>query len=126
MKIGELARRSGASARTIRFYEAQGLLGEAARTESNYREYRTEDLGRLHFILQCRALDIGLTEIARLVSLRQMPDANCGEVDEMLDAHIVKVQEQRKSLAILEKELKALRADCHPSQTVKGCRMLRQ
>lgn len=125
MKIGELARRSGASVRTIRFYEAQGLLGEAPRTESNYREYGGGDLGQLQFILQCRALDVGLTEIKRLISLRKTPEANCCEVDELLDTHIRKVQEQRRSLANLEKELKALRADCHPSQMVKGCGMLR-
>lgn len=125
MKIGELARKSGASAKTIRFYEEEGLLGEAARTESNYREYASADLDRLQFVLQCRALDLGLQEIKRLLSLRSTPEANCGEVDELLDEHIRKVQQQRKSLAKLEKELKALRADCHPSQTVKGCGILR-
>ncbi|MDE2000135.1 MAG: Cd(II)/Pb(II)-responsive transcriptional regulator [Burkholderiales bacterium] len=125
MKIGELARKSGASAKTIRFYEEQGLLGEAARTESNYREYASADLDRLQFVLQCRSLDLGLQEIKRLLSLRSTPDANCGEVDELLDEHIRKVQQQRKSLAKLEKALKSLRADCHPSQTVKGCGILR-
>lgn len=125
MKIGELARKSGASAKTIRFYEEQGLLGEATRTESNYREYAGADLDRLQFVLQCRSLDLGLVEIKRLLSLRETPEANCCEVDDLLDEHIRKVQQQRKSLAKLEKDLKALRADCLPSRTVKGCGILR-
>lgn len=125
MKIGELARKSGASAKTIRFYEEQGLLVETARTESNYREYAGADLNRLQFVLRCRALDLSLAEIKRLLSLRETPEANCCEVDDLLDEHIRKVQQQRRSLAQLEKELKALRADCLPSQMVNGCGILR-
>jgi len=43
MRIGELARRAGASARSIRYYEEQGLL-LARRQANGYREYDEADL----------------------------------------------------------------------------------
>lgn len=42
MRIGEIARRTGASAKAIRLYEARGLLGAVARAGS-YRQYGEAD-----------------------------------------------------------------------------------
>ena len=47
MKIGELAKIAKCSAETIRFYEKEGLLPAAARTDNNYREYQQSHLGVL-------------------------------------------------------------------------------
>ena len=49
MQIGEMARRSGLSAKMIRHYEAIGLIPAADRRESNYRDYGHHDLHRLGF-----------------------------------------------------------------------------
>ncbi len=125
MRISELARRVELPAATIRFYEEEGLIDKPARSTSNYRHYGADAIRQFEFIRQCRSLGIGLPEIKRLVTLAKTPAASCGEVDDLLDAHIAKVREQRRALAKLERNLKALRADCHPSKTVKGCAMLR-
>ena len=124
MRIGELAEQVGVSVETIRYYEQQGLLEKPARSESNYRRYGAEATKRLGFIRQCRSLGIGLTEIRPLLKLAEAPGANCGEVDALLDEHIRKVREQRRNLASLERQLKALRADCKPSRQVRGCGIL--
>ena len=47
LKIGELAKRSGATTKTIRYYELLGLLHEPERTESGYRLYEEKDVERL-------------------------------------------------------------------------------
>jgi Cd(II)/Pb(II)-responsive transcriptional regulator len=125
MRIGELAKKAGVAVATLRYYEDEGLIEPPARSESNYRRYGPEVVKRLGFVLRCRSLGIGLPEIRRLLDLAQAPDANCGEVDVLLDEHIRNVREQRRNLAKLERELKALRADCHPSQQVRGCGILR-
>jgi Cd(II)/Pb(II)-responsive transcriptional regulator len=125
MRIGELAAEVGVSVATIRFYEREGLLPEPPRSESNYRQYGPVAAQRLTFIARCRSLDIGMAEIRRLLDLTATPEAHCGEVDAILDAHIRKVREQRLNLAKLEKALLALRRDCHPSMQVQGCGILR-
>ncbi len=125
MRIGELAARANVPVATIRYYEQSRLLEKATRSESNYRRYGSEAVSRLGFIKRCRSLGIGLAEIRRLLDLAKSPEANCSEVDVLLDKHISDVREQRRSLARLERELTELRADCHPSHQVRGCGILR-
>ena len=124
MRIGELAEQVGVSVETIRYYEQQGMLENPVRSESNYRRYGSEATKRLGFIRQCRSLGISLKEIQPLLKLAEAPGAYCGEVDALLDEHIRKVREQRRDLARLERQLKALRVDCHPSMQVRGCGIL--
>lgn len=125
MNIGDLAKTVRVSVATIRYYEQEGLIEKPARSGSNYRRYGLVTVTRLGFIRQCRSLGMSLTEIRRLLTLTEAPDANCAEVEVLLDKHIRNVREQRRNLAKLERELKALRADCHPSGQVRGCGILR-
>lgn len=125
MRIGELAKQACVPVATIRYYEQEGLLPEPSRSESNYRQYGPEMAKRLAFITRCRMLDISIAEIGRLLALVETPDADCSDVDAMLDEHIERVRRQRRDLAKLEKALLALRRDCHPSMQVEGCGILR-
>nr|WP_246425280.1 MerR family transcriptional regulator [Streptomonospora nanhaiensis] len=63
--IGEVARRSGVSARMLRHYEALGLVRPSARTGSGYREYSGEDIRRILHIEILRSLGLPLREIGR-------------------------------------------------------------
>jgi DNA-binding transcriptional MerR regulator len=70
MRIGELAQASGTPVETIRFYEREGLLPTAARTEGNYRIYTPHHAERLAFIRQCRSLDMTLDEVRVLLRFK--------------------------------------------------------
>ncbi|MFF0480802.1 MerR family transcriptional regulator [Streptomyces sp. NPDC004435] len=65
MLIGEVARRSGVSARMLRHYESLGLVRPSGRTGSGYREYRDEDIRRIFHIESLRSLGLSLREIGR-------------------------------------------------------------
>ncbi|MFG2679703.1 HEAT repeat domain-containing protein [Streptomyces sp. NPDC048392] len=65
MLIGEVARRSGVSARMLRHYESLGLVRPSARTGSGYREYSREDIRRIFHIESLRSLGLSLREIGR-------------------------------------------------------------
>ena len=69
MLIGELARKSGLTLHTIRFYEKRGLLntGTTERRENNYKEYSPEALERLHFIAQAKSAGFTLRETSELL-----------------------------------------------------------
>ncbi len=89
MKIGELARVTGTPVETIRYYEREGLLAAPARTDGNFRIYEDTHAERLSFIRHCRSLDMSLDEIRILLRFKDAPGANCGDVNTLLDAHIV-------------------------------------
>ncbi len=124
MRIGELAQASGTPVETIRFYEREGLLPTAARTEGNYRIYTPHHAERLAFIRQCRSLDMTLDEVRVLLRFKDQPTADCGEVNSLLDEHIGHVAERIRALRALEKELRALRAACPVPHAAADCGIL--
>ncbi|OQD56666.1 MerR family transcriptional regulator [Streptomyces phaeoluteigriseus] len=65
MLIGEVARRSGVSARMLRHYESLGLVRPSGRTDSGYREYSGEDIRRIFHVESLRSLGLSLREIGR-------------------------------------------------------------
>ncbi|MET9969526.1 MerR family transcriptional regulator, partial [Streptomyces sp. NPDC006356] len=65
MLIGEVARRSGVSARMLRHYESLGLVRPSGRTGSGYREYSGADIQRIFHIESLRSLGLSLREIGR-------------------------------------------------------------
>ena len=66
MRIGELARRSGSSARSIRYYEQRGLI-VARRHANGYRDYDEADLRLVSEIRSLLANGLDLEEIRPFV-----------------------------------------------------------
>ena len=69
--IGEVARRSGASRKALRLYEAAGILPEPSRTLSGYRVYDNGALELLSFVRQAQRLGFTLEEIRQIVAIRR-------------------------------------------------------
>ena len=69
VNIGTAAMLSGISPKMLRHYESMGLLGEVARTDSNYRQYSLADVHSLRFIRRARDMGFGLEAITELVGL---------------------------------------------------------
>jgi DNA-binding transcriptional MerR regulator len=67
MNIGEASRITGLSRRSIRHYEASGIIGQAQRESSGYRSYGPDDIRTLRFVRNARRLGFELKEIASLV-----------------------------------------------------------
>ncbi|TWS18454.1 MerR family transcriptional regulator [Tsukamurella asaccharolytica] len=65
MQIGEVARRSGVSARMLRHYDSLGLVCPSQRSSSGYREYSEEDIRRIFHVESLRSLGLSLKEIGR-------------------------------------------------------------
>ncbi|WP_327685954.1 HEAT repeat domain-containing protein [Streptomyces sp. NBC_00467] len=63
MLIGDVARRSGVSARMLRHYDSLGLVRPTERTEAGYREYSGEDIRRIFHIESLRSLGLSLREV---------------------------------------------------------------
>ncbi|CCK32755.1 MerR family transcriptional regulator [Streptomyces davaonensis JCM 4913] len=65
MLIGDVARRSGVSARMLRHYESLGLVRPTGRTASGYREYSGADIQRIFHIESLRSLGLSLRDVGR-------------------------------------------------------------
>lgn len=124
MKIGELAKAADCQTVTVRFYERKGLLGAAARSDSNYRMYGKQDLERLLFIRNCRSLGLTLPEIQRLVEIHDNPSVDCTDVNTCLDKHLDEVEKQMQTLTQLQEELRRLRSRCAVPGASAGCGVL--
>ena len=68
-RIGELARKGGVTARTVRYYESLGLLKTQDRQDGSQRHYTDEDLVYLNRIIQLKRYGLSLDEIAEIIRL---------------------------------------------------------
>jgi Cd(II)/Pb(II)-responsive transcriptional regulator len=125
MKIGDLARATGAQVETIRYYERAGLLPPPPRTGGNYRVYGQGHTERLSFILHCRSLSMPLSDIRQLLRIKDAPHESCGTVNRLLDERIAQVHERIQGLSVLKAVLTRLREQCHDAQTAEHCGILK-
>ena len=109
VKIGELARITGAKAKTIRFYEAEGLMPEPPRTPSGYRSYSGGSVSRMEFILQAKRLGLSLNEILGILRLHDSERSTCVHVRDLLDQKIAEVEQAINDLQAFKGDLVALR-----------------
>ena len=124
IRIGVLAEKTGATVETIRYYEKEGLLPEPFRSQSNYRLYNDSHVERLNFILRCRTLDMTLEEVRTLLGYWDAPNKECSEVNNLLDKHILAVEQQIAQLNQLRKHLTELRKKCTTESLAESCGIL--
>ncbi|HSW07716.1 MerR family transcriptional regulator [Aquabacterium sp.] len=67
LKVGELAKRTGITVRTLHHYDSIGLLRPSARSDSGYRLYNQADVARLHGIQVLRRIGLPLEEIGAML-----------------------------------------------------------
>ncbi len=126
MRISELSKATGVEIETIRYYEKQGLLAEPNREQNGYRRYLPEHLERLSFIRHCRALDMSLGEVRRLLDFMQQPSEDCADVNQLVDAQLTRVRARLKSMRALEKQLSQLRMQCTNHHAGQECGILHE
>lgn len=116
MQIKDLAAATGVDVETIRYYEKQGLLPAPARRGNGYRDYETLHLERLAFIRHCRALDMPLADVARLLGFidhsSDEEGTDAGTVDALVAEQLSRVRARLKSMQALEKQLLQLQSRC--------------
>ena len=127
--IGELAEASGTTAKTLRFYEEQGLLPAAERTPAGYRDYTPDAVGRIDFIHRGQAAGLTLAQVRQILDIRDDGQAPCGHVQDLLDSRLADLDEQIAQLVALRETITQLRDQaatvepetCSPDQV---CRYL--
>lgn len=126
MKIGELAKQSGLSAHTLRYYEKQGLLKATARSESNYRLYDQQGLDTARFIKRSREIGFSLEEVEVFLSIRADKPAHvCAEAKTLADNKIVDVEQKISELKqVLSALHKLSDACCGGNESAEFCSII--
>ncbi len=109
MLIGEVAHATGVTAKTLRFYESDGLLPEPARTAGGYRDYPTEAVGRVTFIRQAQAAGLTLAQIREILAVRDDGQPPCEHVAALVGERLREVERRLEELQGTRRELLALR-----------------
>ena len=124
MRIGELASRSGISAKAIRYYEGIGLVRAPRRSASGYRDYDNLTVDHLAFIRAAQAVGLSLGEIRSIMALRNGGETPCGYVLDLLRSRSAELDRRIAELRALRGELRLLveraegldPADCDPAR----------
>lgn len=110
MKIGQAAATSGVTVKAIRHYEAEGLLGKLPR-RGRYREFSAKEVEQLRLIAHCRALELGVSEIRRVVRLVEDSKPECPAPEAMLEVVDGKLHDVRAKIrALREAETRLVEA----------------
>jgi MerR family transcriptional regulator, thiopeptide resistance regulator len=97
-RIGELARETGLTVRTLHHYDQLGLLSPLSRTEGGHRCYTSGDVRRLHRIVALRSLGISLEEIGTLLDGAPDPTGLLRRQLDVVEERIRKATELRARL----------------------------
>jgi len=124
LTIGRLARRSGITVETVRFYERRGLLRRPPRPGRAFRVSPEQAVGRLLFIRQAQGLGFTLREIAELLRLQVTPGADCAAVRTRAAAKLADADRRLVALRRIRAALATLVAACPGSGAVTQCTIL--
>ena len=115
--IGELAELAGVSARTLRYYDREGILKPSFVNESGYRFYGEQEVDLLQQILfyRERGLDLG--------SIRQILYEKDFDVVEALEEHLHALEEQREHtdalIRMVRRSIMSMKGECRMSDKEK-------
>lgn len=112
MQIGQVARSTGLSIDTIRFYEKRGLVHAPPRSSGGYRVYDERDVERFRFVGRAQSLGFSLQEIRELLVIESRKGDGCSHVHDLIAAKIDQVKEKIVGLKRIESRLTKAQKQC--------------
>ena len=110
MLIGEVAKATGVSTKTLRYYEQQGLVHEPTRTSGGYRDYPRSVIHRVVFIRQAQSAGLTLRQIGEILVIRDGGRTPCGRVAQLVDERLGDIDVRLAELRHTRAQLRQLRA----------------
>lgn len=125
LTIGKLAKAGDISPDALRYYEREGLLAPASKTDSGYRLYAEDVVRRVRFIQHAQACGFTLAEIRELLHLRQADGACCDDVRTRAVEKKLQLVAKIRAMQAMSAALDVLIAECTGgAQPVDDCPIL--
>lgn len=124
LTIGQVAKNTGITVETVRFYEKQGLLITPSRSDSGYRQYTPDTLKRIRFIQRAKSVGFTLSEINELLTLRKDPKATCTDVKLRALEKIENIDRKLNDLKQIRESLSRLIMNCNSKGHLVECPIL--
>jgi len=107
MNIGEASTRSGLPAKTIRYYEDIGLI-KPLRDANRYRAFRPQDVHKLAFLSQARALGFSIEDCRNLLALYEDQSRSSADVKAIAREHLGHIEKKIADLRDMQETLAEL------------------
>ena len=101
MKIGEVAKHSGVTVDTVRFYERVGVLPAPERRPSGYRDYAPNTIERIQLTRELQAIGFTLTDVVDALAAHDAGGATCESEQWRLEAVLRRVEAKLAELNAL-------------------------
>jgi len=106
LKIGQLARRVGVTAKAIRFYEVKRVLPRPTRGANGYRLYGQDAVETLTFVKQATGLGLTLAEIRDIIAIRQGGGPPCVHVRRLLQDKARELDRKLRDLIDMRRQIR--------------------
>ncbi|CUH79073.1 Cu(I)-responsive transcriptional regulator [Tropicibacter naphthalenivorans] len=123
MNIGEVAKRAGLPAKTIRYYEDIGLV-TPPRDANGYRRFRESEVHKLAFLARARALGFSIEDCRVLVALYEDDHRASADVKRVAQEHLQQIDDKIAQLQGMRATLAEL-VDCCAGDDRPDCPILR-
>ena len=111
MNIGDIAKRTGLPAKTIRYYEEIGLV-TPHREANGYRVFDDKDTHRLTFLARARALGFPIEECRTLLALYKDDSRASADVKRIAQDHLAQIEDKIQQLQSMRDTLTHLVREC--------------
>nr|WP_314263228.1 Cu(I)-responsive transcriptional regulator [uncultured Moellerella sp.] len=112
MNISEIARKTGLTTKTIRFYEEKELITPPERGDNSYRYYQEKHLDELTLLRQARDVGFTLEECRELMALFHNPSRHSADVKSATLNKIAEIQQTIDKLTVISTRLQQLAESC--------------
>ncbi len=102
MTVGEAAKKTGVTVRTLQYYDREGLLSPSAESEGGRRLYTDKDLVMLHQIISLKSLGFSLDDIKHRLTSLETPTDVAAALIEQADGIREKIEQLTASLTAIE------------------------
>lgn len=125
LTIGKVAERANVTTDSIRFYEREGLITPAKKSDSGYRLYTEEAIRRIGFIKHAQQCGFSLVEIRELLELRSADSACCDDIYRVAVEKKLQLEKKVKALQAMSHALSSLIEVCsHDKKSLDECPIL--